>query len=236
MNGLEGVFVLSRIIILFHLKPNVMLRNVITDFDVGATKFFQRLIWPDTECLEHIVPNLIIVDLIFYVRVSGDPIPTVAVKLRKVWDVYCPVGLFQFGNVEQRLELGSMDVKRRIWILVLVDWLVQNDYLIKFSVASHVDVLLPIEDLVFDEVVIEWEVVEMSVLNWDANDILDFLVNEVHLLLLRSKPEKIFHLDGGCVHGPFHNLLNIFDCWIHEVTRKAEHNLRVKVLFSNFLY
>ena len=196
MNGLEDVFVLSRIIILFHLKPNIMLRNVITDFDVGATKFFQRLIWPDTECLEHIVPNLIIVDLIFYVRVSGYPIPTVAVKLRKVWDVYCPVGLFQFGNVEQRLELGSMDVERRIWILVLVDWLVQNDYLIKFSVASNVDVLLPIEDLVFDEVVIEWEVVEMSVLNWDADDILDFLVNEVHLLLLRSKPEKIFHLDG----------------------------------------
>lgn len=79
MNGLEDVFVLSRIIILFHLKPNIMLRNVITDFDVGATKFFQRLIWPDTECLEHIVPNLIIVDLIFYVRVSGDPIPTLAV-------------------------------------------------------------------------------------------------------------------------------------------------------------
>lgn len=85
------------------------------------------------------------------------------------------------------------------------------------------DVLLPVEDLFFNEVVVEWEVVEMPIKNWRINDLAHFLMNKFHFLLLRAQLEQIYHVYGRVVHSPLHNHIILFNRWVHEVTCEVEN-------------
>jgi hypothetical protein len=72
MNRLENVFDDISVEVLFGLEPDVMLRDIVIYFDIWANMhlFWFQSISPDTKCFEHMVFDLIVVDLIFDVRIS----------------------------------------------------------------------------------------------------------------------------------------------------------------------
>lgn len=116
-----------------------------------------------------------------------------------------------------------MNVKRISAVFFPIDRLIENDDHVKLSVGFYQDVLLPVKDLFFDQVVVKWVVVEKSPINhWLIDYPANLLMNVIHFLLLRAQMEEFYHVYDCVVHCPLHYRIILFDRWVHEVTSEVE--------------
>jgi hypothetical protein len=102
MHGLENVLDLTGFKILFALEPNIMLGYIVVNLDVRAAKDSRWLIGSNAECFHYAIFDLVVVDLVLDVSISGDPKLCIICKLpevRYVKNVACCLQSLQIQHV-----------------------------------------------------------------------------------------------------------------------------------------